>query len=69
MQGTNVRRRMLSVRGARIAGGTISAMFLVVAAAYWLLSYEAGGTTPIAMVGLTLGAGTYVLLPASPEVI
>ncbi len=44
-------------------------MFLMVAAVYWFLSYEAGGTTLIAMVGLTLGVGTYVLLRASLEVI
>lgn len=68
MQDTG-RLKILSARRARIAAATISAMFLLVASVYWFVSYEAGGTTLIAMVGLTLGAGTYVLLRASPEVI
>ncbi len=67
-------RRQLSDRryiGSAAARGTalgVAAFFLIVAAAYWFLTYDPGGTFLIGMVGTTIGIGAYALLRGSASV-
>jgi hypothetical protein len=47
----------------------VAAFFVVVATAYWFLTYDAGGSFLIGMVGATIGLGAYALLRGSPNIL
>lgn len=53
------------VRWAALA---VAAFFLIVATAYWFVSYDPGGSFLIGMVGATIGLGAFALLRGSANI-
>jgi len=61
------RRYIPNSMARRMAVG-VAAFFLIVASAYWFLTYDAGGAFLIGMVGSTIGLGAFALLRGSPDI-
>jgi hypothetical protein len=58
-------RRYITAPTARRTALCAAALFVAVATVYWFLTYDAGGSFLIGMVGTTLGIASYALLRGS----
>lgn len=61
-------RRYLGPVRVRWAALAVAAFFLIVATAYWFVSYDPGGSFLIGMVGATIGLGAFALLRGSANI-
>ena len=61
-------RRFAAPTDARRVALGVAAFFVVVAAAYWFLTYDPGGSFLIGMVGATIGLGAYALVRGSANI-
>ena len=42
-------------------------VFVAIAATYWFLSYDAGGTTTLALLGVAMAVAAYALVVGTPD--
>ena len=42
-------------------------VFVAIAAIYWFVSYDAGGTTTLALLGIAMGVGAYALVVGTAD--
>jgi len=42
-------------------------VFVATAAIYWLVSYDAGGTTTLALLGIAMAIAAYALVVGTPD--
>jgi hypothetical protein len=42
-------------------------VFVAIAATYWLVSYDAGGTTTLGLLGIAMAIAAYALVVGTPD--
>ena len=45
----------------------VGLVFVAIAAIYWLVSYDAGGTTTLSLLGVAMTIGAYALVVGTPD--
>jgi hypothetical protein len=45
----------------------VGLLFVAIAAVYWLVSGDAGGTTTLAALGIAMGLAAYALVVGTPD--